>query len=166
MWINFCNFVIRSITFFQNCIRDMAGKITAEETTEVKKRTRRAKYITIYSPFLMKETKHELIGEPIETAQGRIQWARCTKSRHSQLINLDRVQQEQDKSKAVEHFSKEDAKKYDPHDGYLQGDVIFHSVWDDVGVIRSKEVTSGGKHSIVVEFMRLGEKTLIEQLGE
>ena len=54
-----------------------------------KKRSRRAKYIILYSPFLMKETKHELIGEPIETDEGRQQWARCTKSHHSQLINLE-----------------------------------------------------------------------------
>lgn len=39
-----------------------------------RKRSRRAKYITLYSPFLMKETKHELIGEPIETDKGRHQW--------------------------------------------------------------------------------------------
>ena len=36
----------------------------------VRKRTRRAKYITLFSPFLMRETKHELIGEPIETDNG------------------------------------------------------------------------------------------------
>ena len=140
---------------------------TDEKTTTTrKKRTRRAKYITIYSPFLMKETKHELIGEPIETEQGRLQWARCTKSRHSQLVNLDRVQQEQDKAKAIEHFTKEDAKQYSPQEAYEQGDVIYHKVWDDVGVIRSKDVTSSGKNCIIVEFMKCGEKRLIESLSD
>ena len=140
-------------------------KKKSTDDAPVKKRTRRAKYITIYSPFLMKETKHELIGEPIETDHGRIQWAKCTKSRHSQLINLDKIQQEQDKATAVEHFSKEAAKTYDPHEEYEQGDVIFHEKWDDMGVIRSKQITSGGKNSIVVEFKSIGEKTLIENLA-
>lgn len=154
----------------------MAEKTATEKTEKVvktvkpvkatRKRTRRAKYITIYSPFLMKETKHELIGEPIETEQGKLQWARCTKSRHSQLVNLDRVQQEQDKAKAIEHFTKEDAKQYSPQDFYNQGDVIFHKVWDDVGVVRSKDVSSSGRKCIIVEFMKCGEKRLIEALTE
>jgi hypothetical protein len=36
-------------------------------------RTRKAKYITLYSSFLLKETKHELIGEPVVTEAGRQQ---------------------------------------------------------------------------------------------
>ena len=98
----------------------------------------------------MKETKHELIGEPIETDKGRHQWARCTKSRHSQLVNLDAIEAESDKSKAVVHISREDARKYSPKEEYQIGDVIFHTVWDDVGIVRAKEVTSTGGKSIIV----------------
>ncbi len=130
----------------------------------VKKRSRRAKYITLYSPFLMKETKHELIGEPIETDMGRQQWARCTRSRHSQLVNLDAIEQEQDRSKAIIHIERESAKKYSPKDIYQIGDVIFHTVWDDVGIVRAKEVTSNGGKSIVVQFEKNSEKRLIENL--
>lgn len=129
-----------------------------------KKRSRRAKYITLYSPFLMKETKHELIGEAIETENGRTQWARCTRSRHSQLVNLDKIEAEVDKSKAVVHISREDAKKYSPKDEYSVGDVIFHKVWDDVGIVRSKEVTSTGGKAIIVHFEKNNEKRLIENL--
>ncbi len=129
-----------------------------------KKRTRRARYITLYSPFLMKETKHELVGEPIETETGRHQWARCTRSRHSQLVNLDAIEQEQDKSKAVIHITREDARRYNPKDEYQIGDVIFHAVWDDVGIVRSKEVTSNGGKAIVVQFEKNSEKRLIENL--
>jgi len=129
-----------------------------------KKRTRRARYITLYSPFLMKETKHELVGEPIETESGRHQWARCTRSRHSQLVNLDAIEQEQDKSKAVIHITREDARKYSPKDEYQIGDVIFHAVWDDVGIVRSKEVTSNGGKAIIVQFEKNSEKRLIENL--
>ncbi len=130
----------------------------------VRKRTRRAKYITLYSPFLMKETKHELIGEPIETENGRHQWARCTRSHHSQLVNLDAIEAETDKSKAVVHISRDEAKKYSPKDEYQIGDVIFHQVWDDVGIVRSKEVMSNGGNAIIVQFEKGAEKKLIENL--
>lgn len=131
----------------------------------IKRRSRRAKYITLYSPFLMKETKHELIGEPIETENGRHQWARCTRSRHSQLVNLDAIEQEQDKSKAIIHITREDAKKYNPREEYKIGDVIYHAVWDDVGIVREKEVTSNGGFSIIVQFEKNNEKRLIEKLS-
>ena len=113
----------------------------------------------------MKETKHELIGEPIETDKGRHQWARCTRSRHSQLINLDAIEAEADKSKAVVHISREDARKYSPKEEFQIGDVIFHSVWDDVGIVRAKEVTSNGGKSIIVQFEKNNEKRLIENLN-
>jgi hypothetical protein len=127
-----------------------------------RKRSRRAKYITLYSPYLMRETKHELIGEPIETEKGRHQWARCTRSRHSQLVNLDAIEAEDDKAKAVVHISREDAIKYSPKDEYQIGDVIFHTIWDDVGIVRAKEVTSTGGKSILVQFEKNNEKRLIE----
>lgn len=129
-----------------------------------KRRTRRAKYITIYSPFLMKETKHELIGEPIETEVGRQQWARCTRSRHSQLVNLDAIEAEADKSRAVIHISQEDARRYSPKESYEIGDVLFHTVWEDLGIVRAKEVTSNGGHAIVVQFEKNAEKRLIENM--
>lgn len=132
--------------------------------TTVKKRTRRAKYIVLYNQFLMKETKHELIGEPIDTPEGRQQWARCTRSRHSQLVNLDAVEHEADRSKAVVHITREDARKYSPKEEYHIGDIIFHSVWDDVGIVRAKEVMSNGGNAIIVQFEKNSEKRLIENL--
>jgi hypothetical protein len=130
----------------------------------IRKRSRRAKYITLYSPFLMRETKHELIGEPIETETGRHQWARCTRSRHSQLINLDVIEAEADKANAVIHISREDARKYSPKEEYQIGDVIYHAIWEDVGIVRSKEITGNGGRAIVVHFERNNEKRLVENL--
>lgn len=129
-----------------------------------KRKIRRAKYITLYSPFLMKETKHELIGEPIDSPLGRQQWARCTKSRHTQLVNLDTIEAQVDRSQAIVHISREDAKKYSPLQEYQIGDIIFHAVWDDVGIVRSKEVLSDGGMAIVVHFEKNNEKRLIENL--
>jgi hypothetical protein len=112
----------------------------------------------------MRETKHELIGEPIDTPNGRQQWARCTRSHHSQLVNLDKIESEIDRSKAVIHISREDARKYTPKEEYQVGEVIFHSIWDDVGIVRSIEITSTGGKSIVVQFEKNNEKRLIENL--
>lgn len=92
--------------------------------------------------------------------------ARCTRSRHSQLVNLDAIEAETDKSKAVVHISREDARKYSPTEEYEIGDVIFHKVWDDVGIVRAKEVTSNGGKSILVQFEKNSEKRLIENLSK
>ncbi|NLJ15031.1 MAG: hypothetical protein GX372_07265 [Ignavibacteria bacterium] len=144
----------------------MSKETGADVKTEVKvsrKRTRRrAKYITLYSSFLMKETKHELIGEPVITENGKQQWARCTRSNHSQLVNLDAINSNTDKSKAVIPATKEEAKKYSPKDEYKIGDIIFHSVWEDIGIVRDKATTSTGGNSIIVQFESKGERHLIE----
>ncbi|MBL7999371.1 MAG: hypothetical protein JNL32_12115 [Candidatus Kapabacteria bacterium] len=141
----------------------MAEDVTVEK--KEKKRTRKAKYIVLYSPFLMRETKHELIGEPMETENGKQQWARCTVSHHSQLINLDALQAQQERiSTAAIRISREDSKQYSPKSEYQIGDVIYHKVWDDVGIVRSKEVMTNGGNAIVVLFEKSKEKRLIEKL--
>lgn len=127
-----------------------------------KRKVRRAKYIVLYSPFLMKETKHELIGEPIETPEGRQQWARCTKSRHTQLVNLDIIENVDDPTFGIMKISREDAIKYTPQREYKVGDIIFHAVWDDVGIVRAKETLSDGRKAIIVHFEKNNEKHLVE----
>ena len=138
--------------------------VTNEQVTKKKKRLRKAKYVTIYSNFLMKETKHELMGEPIISEKGKQQWARCTKSRHTQLINLDALEQDTDKSKSVINYSKDETKVYSPKDIYEIGDVIFHKIWDDVGIVQEKDTTSTGGNAIIVQFEKNAKKTLIENL--
>jgi hypothetical protein len=110
----------------------------------------------------LKETKHELIGEPVVTEAGRQQWARCTRSHHSQLINLDALNKAPDKSKSVINCSKDDARKYSPTENYEIGEVIFHKIWDDIGIVQKKNTTSTGGHAIVVQFEKNLEKILIE----
>jgi hypothetical protein len=128
------------------------------------RRARKAKYVKLFSPFLMKETKHELIGEPMESAEGRRQWARCTLSRHSQLVDLDVLEAKSDKTAAIVQVSKEDSKIYNPSDVYAVGDVIYHQKWDDLGVVLSKEIISNGGFAIIVQFEKNKEKKLIENL--
>lgn len=134
----------------------------AEEGVVVKRAKRKAKYITLYSPFLMKETKHELIGEPIETDNGRQQWARCNVSHHSQLINLDALQETAEKAMTQIKLAREDSKEYSPKSEYQIGDVIYHKTWDDVGIVRAKEVMSNGRASLLVHFEKNKDKRLVE----
>lgn len=134
------------------------------ETTAAKRTKRKAKYIVLYSPFLMKDTKHELIGEPIETEQGRQQWARCSVSHHSQLVNLDALQASAEKAMTQIKLAREDSKEYSPRAEYQVGDVIYHKTWDDVGIVRSKEVMSNGRASLLVHFEKNKDKRLVENL--
>ncbi len=137
---------------------------TKENGTATKKTKRKAKYIVLYSPFLMKETKHELIGEPIETDNGRQQWARCNVSHHSQLVNLDALQESAEKAMKEIRLAREDSKEYSPKAEYQVGDVIYHKTWDDVGIVRAKEVMSNGRASLLVHFEKNKDKRLVENL--
>lgn len=140
-----------------------AAKATGEGAA-AKKTKRKAKYIVLYSPFLMRETKHELIGEPLESANGRQQWARCAVSHHSQLVNLDALEDQKAKNGATILLSREDSKEYSPKNEYAIGDVIYHKTWDDVGIIRSKEIMSNGRAALLVHFEKNKEKRLVENL--
>lgn len=139
-------------------------KTAAKKVKEpaVKKTKRKAKYIILYSPFLMKETKHELIGEIIDSENGRQQWARCSVSHHSQLVNLDALLALAENALGKIELSREDSREYSPKLEYQVGDVIYHKAWDDIGIVRSKEVMSNGKSSLLVHFEKSKEKRLVE----
>jgi len=144
-------------------VKRVAKKVVDGDSAEVPKKTKRkAKYIVLYSPFLMRDTKHELIGEPLETDHGRQQWARCSVSHHSQLINLDALAASAEKKVTEIKLAREDSKEYSPKSEYKVGDVIYHKTWDDVGIVRSKEVMSNGRASLLVHFEKNKEKRLVE----
>ena len=139
-----------------------AEVVDADGVEAPKKTKRKAKYMVLYSPFLMKDTKHELMAEPMETEGGRMQWARCTVSRHMQMINLDTLATNTDKKVTEIKLAREDSKEYSPKNVYKVGDVIYHKLWDDVGIVRSKEVMSNGRGSVLVHFEKNKEKRLVE----
>jgi hypothetical protein len=147
-----------------------AKKVTAKVIDSVdsdgveapKKTKRKAKYMVLYSPFLMKDTKHELMGEPTESEAGRMQWARCTLSRHMQMINLDTLASNTEKKVTEIKLAREDSKEYSPKNVYKVGDVIYHKQWDDVGIVRSKEIMSNGRGAVLVHFEKNKEKRLVE----
>jgi len=67
---------------------------------------------------------------------------------------------------AAKKIDKSSAAIYNPENTYQVGDAIFHTEWDDIGKIVSKELTSGGDKAIVVSFEKLGEKRLLEGIAE
>lgn len=148
----------------KTAVKKTAVKKAAAKKTTTKRAKRKAKYITIYSPFLMKDTKHELIGEPMETEAGRTQWARCSVSHHSQLVNLDALQESAEKAMTQIKLAREDSREYSPRLEYQVGDVIYHKAWDDVGIVRAKEVMSNGRASLLVHFENSKDKRLVENL--
>lgn len=112
----------------------------------------------------MKETKHELIGEPILNNGKRQQWARCTRTHHSQLVDLDEIEAKEKEVEKEIIITKEESIPYDPRNEYNIGDVIYHDVWGALGRVSRKEITSNGSHAIVVQFEDKREKRLIEKL--
>ena len=107
-------------------------------------------------------TKMELIGV-VENQPDKC-WYRCTRCRHATRVDLEALRQsQQDAKKKVDRST---ATEYNPLNTYKVGDAIFHSEWDDVGKIVSKEKTSNGARAIVVSFEKLGERRLLESVTE
>jgi len=105
-------------------------------------------------------TKMEMIGAG-ETQPGKT-WYRCTRCRHATLIDIEELRRIVEESKRK--LDRADASEYNPLQTYQVGQAIFHTEWDDVGKIISKERTSGGASAIVVSFQRLGERRLLENV--
>lgn len=154
--------VVKAPAKAKKVTKKVATTVDGEVVEAPKKTKRKAKYIVLYSPFLMRDTKHELIGEPLETDNGRQQWARCSVSHHSQLINLDALAASAEKKVTEIKLAREDSKEYSPKSEYKVGDVIYHKTWDDVGIVRAKEVMSNGRASLLVHFEKNKEKRLVE----
>jgi hypothetical protein len=120
----------------------------------------KGKSLLHYCPHCEREAKMEVIGA--SEAQPDRTWYRCTRCRHALVVNLEeyrKVQEEAKKKPDPDHCTQ-----YDPGSTYAVGQAIFHSEWQDVGKIISKERTSGGARSIVVSFEKLGERRLLESV--
>ena len=105
-------------------------------------------------------TKMEMIGTA-ETQPDKT-WYRCTRCRHASLINLEELKRAQEESRRK--LERSDCSEYSPVNTYTVGQAIFHTEWDDIGKIVSKERTSGGARAIVVSFEKLGERRLLESV--
>ena len=121
----------------------------------------RGKSISQYCSHCERTTKMEMIGA-VE-GQPEKTWYRCTRCRHASLVDLDELRRHQEESK--KKLERDSCTEYRPENTYTIGQAIFHSEWDDIGKIVSKETTSGGAHAIVVSFEKLGERKLLENVG-
>jgi hypothetical protein len=75
------------------------------------------------------------------------------------MTELRRIQDD-----AKKKLERSDCSEYRPENTYAIGQAIFHSEWDDIGKIVSKERTSAGASAIVVSFEKLGERRLLENV--
>jgi len=121
----------------------------------------RGKSISHYCAHCERVAKMELVGA-VE-AQPDKTWYRCTRCRQAVLLDLSELKKNEEASKKKPERS--DCSEYRPQETYKVGQAIFHTEWDDVGKVISKERTSGGASAIVVSFERLGERKLLENLS-
>ncbi|HVK38336.1 MAG TPA: hypothetical protein VNA88_07395 [Candidatus Kapabacteria bacterium] len=128
-------------------------------------RAKQSKYITLANlcDICATPTKFELVGEATGQEEGK-RWAKCSKCHHTMLIDMLVIEGERRASKEV-NVSVEDCIPYSPKSVYTIGDAIYHKMWDDVGTVISKELTSNGSQAIVVSFAKIGEKRLIENIA-
>ena len=121
----------------------------------------RGKSISHYCAHCERVAKMEVVGA-VE-AQPDKTWYRCIRCRHAVLLDLSELKKNEEASKKKPE--RADCSEYKPQETYKVGQAIFHTEWDDVGKVISKERTSGGASAIVVSFERLGERKLLENLS-
>ncbi len=117
----------------------------------------KTKYVTQLCPSCGRESKMEIIGAVVGSETKS--WFRCTRCRHSVLI--DTAAKKEDN---VIKVTREDCVEYSPEKEFTIGSAIYHTDWDDMGKVTSKERTSSGAKAIWVSFEKNGLKRLIENL--
>lgn len=120
----------------------------------------KGKSISHYCPHCNRTSKMEFVGAVQD--QPEKTWYRCTRCRHAILVDMTQIRKNAELAKRK--IDRSECLEYRPQDTYKVGQAIFHSEWDDVGKVISKEKTSGGASAIVVSFERLGERRLLENL--
>ena len=118
----------------------------------------KAKYVTQVCTTCGRESKMVTIGAVVG-AENKI-WFRCTRCHHSMMIDIVSKEDSDNILKIV----REDCIDYSPEKIYSIGVSIYHTDWDDVGKVTSKEKTSSGINAIWVAFEKSGTKKLIENL--
>lgn len=119
----------------------------------------KTKYVTQLCTTCGRESKMEIIGAVVG-AENKM-WFRCTRCHHSMMIDQTSNQKRQDN---VIKINREECIDYSPEKVFEIGAAIYHTDWDDVGKVKSKEKTSSGANAIWVEFEKSGVKKLIENL--
>ncbi|MDE3056690.1 MAG: hypothetical protein KGJ59_01860 [Bacteroidota bacterium] len=118
----------------------------------------KTKYVTHLCPSCGREAKMEIVGTM--NGDGNKIWYRCTRCHHSSSFDHTAPK----KTDTVIKLTKEECIAYSPEKSYSVGQPIYHTDWDDMGMVTAKEKTSSGGFAIVVAFEKSGAKRLIENL--
>jgi hypothetical protein len=95
--------------------------------------------------------------------EGDLWWLLCSGC-ESRFV-LTRQQYQKEKKPDISAVRTDKAKEYHTDSTYKVGQIIYHSKLDDVGVVINKASapsTVDCSGSIIVSFMELGQKRLIE----
>jgi len=127
----------------------------------------RIKNIEAFCSVCNTTTKMELAGDvPVFNAENK-KWAKCKKCKQMMIVEIG-ANAEQAKSvsekPSVEKIVYDNCSEYSPQKTFDVGESIYHKTWDDYGMVVSKAISSTGQNSIVVEFVKSGQKKLIESI--
>ncbi|HMD13355.1 MAG TPA: hypothetical protein VKI62_01875 [Bacteroidota bacterium] len=117
----------------------------------------RTKYSERFCGYCNKATRMEFVGE-MEGRQDKM-WFRCTRCHHTSLMDITSTSSANDGK-----IDATTATPYNPLSTFKVGEAIFHTEWNDVGKVMSKNKTSDGSQSIIVSFEKTGQRRLIENL--
>lgn len=125
----------------------------------------KSKYIIHQCAYCHKQTKMELVGEMQNegaVAPSQKVWFRCTRCKHSALLDAVSVQKE--KNASIIKIERNECIEYSKEKVFSLGQAIYHAELDDMGKVIKKDKMSNGIHSITVSFEKLGERKLIENV--
>ena len=127
----------------------------------------KSKYTMHQCAYCQKVTKMELVGqmESAESDNGEAHraWYRCTRCKHSSLI--ERVPKSSAKGAHLQPINRDECIEYAQNKIFSVGQAIYHSGFDDVGMVVGKAKISSGVHAITVSFEKVGERRLIENIA-
>jgi len=122
----------------------------------------KSKYVMRQCSYCHQVTKMEIVGQ-MEAGEGSADvsktWYRCLRCKHSAL--LDSVEPGA-KRNGSHLLDRDNCIEYSAAKSFVIGQTIYHTEWDDVGLVTSKQKISSGAQAITVAFEKLGERRLIE----
>ncbi len=115
--------------------------------------------------FFCKSCHTEQEMKPVsEGFDGKIVWLKCPDCSRMIFLKNEDYEELLNENHVDVETSDDEYVYYEPSKTYQIGQWIYHEKWNDKGEVVKKEVTSSGNHTILVNFDRIGEKILIENL--
>ena len=121
--------------------------------------SRRKKIVLFYCKQCKSEREMKKDGKGLD---GKIIWLKCTDCGKRTFLTMETWQSLVEENRDTLIDSE---VEYDPNDSFSIGQALYHKIWDDRGEVVKKETTNNGENMIVVSFDRLGERRLVENLG-